>query len=287
MKLLFFAPLFLTAAAGFAQPPAASTRGLSVVRPTLHYKQEEGAAIADTYKYTAGELLYFSFRIGGFTVQKDKVDLRWQLVAVDPDGLLLMAPLNGTIQEELSDNDKNWLPKVAQTLPLPAQLPPGAYKLKLHVADEFAKTSIDTETGFNVSGRPLPVVQGLSILNLRFLRNPTDRQAMENAIYHAGETLIARFELAGFQLGEKNRFQVDYSLSVLNAAGKVLFSQPQAASETNSPYYPQRLLNGELTLNLNAGVLAAEYALLVKVKDHVAGVETESTAKFTVAPPPN
>ncbi|MGC4055984.1 MAG: hypothetical protein QM757_44825 [Paludibaculum sp.] len=287
MKFLFFAPLFLTAAAGFAQPPAVPTRGLSVIRPTLHYKQEEGAAIPDTYKYTAGELLYFSFRIGGFTVQKDKVDLRWQLVAVDPEGLLLMAPLNGAVQEELSDNDKNWLPKVVQTLPLPAQLPPGAYKLKLHLADELAKTSVDTETGFNVSGRPFPVVQGLSILNLRFLRNPTDRQAMENVIYHAGETLIARFELAGFKLGEKNKFEVDYSLSVLNTAGKVLFTQPQAASESNSPYYPQRLLNGELTLNLNAGVLAAEYTLLVKVKDHVAGVETESSAKFTVAPPPN
>lgn len=258
-----------------------------MIRPTLHYKQEEGAPIADTYKYTAGELMYFSFRIGGFTVQKDKVDLRWQLVAVDPEGHLLMPPLNGAVTEELTDNDKNWLPKVLQTLPLPAQLPPGSYKLKLHVADEFAKTSIDHETGFNVSGRPLPVVPGLSILNLRFFRNPTDRQAMENAVYHAGETLIARFELAGFKLGEKNKFEVDYSLSVLNAAGKVLFTQPQAASESNSPYYPQRLLNGELTLNLNPGVLAAEYTLLVKVKDHVAGLETESGAKFTVVPPPN
>ncbi|WP_321474288.1 hypothetical protein [uncultured Paludibaculum sp.] len=287
MKLLFFAPFFFTVAVGFAQPPAPPKQGLSVVRPTLHYRQEEGAPIAPTYQYTAGELLYLSFRISGFTAVKDKVDLRWQLVAVDPEGVLLMAPLNGSVTEELTDNDKNWLPKVTQTLPLPAQLPPGTYQLKLHIADELAKTSTDHEIGFRVSGRPLPAVKGLTILNLHFLRTPTDRQPMEPAIYHPGETLIARFELAGFQLGEKNKFEVDYGLSVLNAAGKVLFTQPNAASETNAPFYPQRLLNGELTLNLNAGVLAAEYQLLVKVRDHVANTETEAGAKFTVQPPPN
>lgn len=258
-----------------------------MVRPTLHYRQEEGASISPTYQYTAGELLYFSFRIAGYTAQKDKVNLRWQLVAVDPDGLLLMAPLNGAIEEELSFNDKNWLPKVSQTLPLPAQMPPGTYRLKLHIADEFANKSIDTEVGFNVGGKPFPVVKGLTILNLQFLRAPEDRQPMERAVYHAGETLIARFDLAGFQLGEKNRFEVDYGLAVLNADGKVLFTQDHAASETNAPYYPQRLLKGELTLNLQAGVRPADYMLQVKVRDHVANADTVAEAKFAVEAPPN
>lgn len=287
MKRFTFAPFFLLAAVGFAQPPAPATRGLSVVRPTFHFRQEGGASISPTYQYTAGELLYFSFRIAGFTVQKDKVSLRWQLVAIDPEGLLLMAPLNGSIDEELTDNDKNWLPKVEQTLPLPAQLPPGVYRLKLHIADELAKTSIDTEAGFKVGGKPLPAVKELTILNLRFLRAPTDQQPMREAVYHPGEMLIARFDLAGFQLGEKNRFHVDYGLSVLNSTGKVLFTQQNAASETNAPYYPQRLLNGELTLNLNAQVLPAEYTLMVKVRDHVANTETEQGARFTVASAPN
>jgi radical SAM protein with 4Fe4S-binding SPASM domain len=85
---------------------------------------------------SGGELLYFWFRIAGYWVKNDRVDLRWLIYASDPDGRLLWEPVNGAIGEEVSHNDENWLPKVSQTLPLPPQLKPGRYKLLIRVIDE-------------------------------------------------------------------------------------------------------------------------------------------------------
>lgn len=264
------------------QKQAAPGAGLSVAKAVLHFKQEDGPAIAADYQYYAGELLYLSFRIGGFKVVKDAVNLRWQLVGVDPEGLLLAPPANGVIQEEISANDKEWLPKVAYTLPLPAQLMPGVYKLKIQVADENAQTAADKEVEFKVGGKPLPRVDRFSVLNLGFYRQEGDRQPMEEPRYRAGETLLARFQLAGFQLGGKNRFDVSYGLFILGASGQVLYSQEDAAADSGEPFYPRRLLNGALTLNLTAGVQPAEYTLVVKAKDRVGQTEAEARAQFKV-----
>jgi hypothetical protein len=270
----------LASAAGAAAPPAAPV--LSVTRPTLHHRQEDGPAIADGYEYLSGQLLHYSFRISGFKVQKDKVDLRWLVVAVDPEGRLLVPAANGAIREEVGINDKDWLPKVQQTIPLPAQLGPGVYQLKLTVADEFAGASAEKEIEFRVGGRALPRAEKLTILNLRFLKAEADRQAMEPAVYRVGETLLAKFELAGFQLGEKNRFDVDYGLSILSPSGKVLYTQPKAAADSGAPFYPQRMLMGALTLNLTEGVQAAEYTLVVQARDLVGNLETEARSTFRV-----
>lgn len=262
-------------------PPA---QPLSVTRPTLHFKQEDGPAIAAGYEYLAGELLYLSFRIGGFKTVKDTVDLRWQLFGVDPEGLLLAAPANGAIREEVSFNDKDWLPKVAYTLPLPAQLAPGVYKLKVQVADEHAKTSASAEVEFKVGGRPLARPDRFSVLDLGFYKLESDRQPMTEAVYRAGDTLLARFQMAGFGLGEKNRFDVSYGLAILDANGKVLYAQEDAAADSGAPFYPRRVLNGALTLNLTAGVQPAEYTLLVKASDRISGAAGEARARFRVAP---
>lgn len=274
---------FAVASVWAQQKQPAPAPALAVTKPTLHFKQEDGPAIAANYEYLAGELLYLSFRVSGFKTVKDTVDLRWQLVGVDPDGLLLAPPANGTVQEEVSVNDKDWLPKVAYTLALPAQLPPGSYKLKIQVADEHAKTATDQEVAFKVGGRPLPRPEKFSVLGLGFFKQETDRQPMDDAAYQVGETLLARFQLAGFQLGEKNRFDVSYGLAVLSASGKVLYSQEDAAADSGAPFYPRRMLNGALTLNLSAGVQPAEYTLVVKARDRVSQAEAEARAQFKVA----
>jgi hypothetical protein len=259
---------------------------LTVARPVLHLKQEDGPAIPASYEYYSGELLYLSFRFSGYKLVKDTVDLRWQMIAVDPDGLLLAPPANGAVREELSANDKDWLPKAAYTLPLPGQLPPGPYKIKIRIADEHAKSSAEKELDFRVGGRPFPKVDQFTVLNLGFYRQETDRLPIDAspAAYRTGDTLLARFQLAGFALGEKNRFDVSYGLSVLNAAGKVLYTQDDAAADNGEPFYPRRLLNGALTLNLTAGVQPAEYTLLVKARDRVSNKDAEARAQFVVGP---
>jgi hypothetical protein len=117
---------------------------------------------------------------------------------------------------------------------------------------------------------------------MAFYRGENERQPLTPPVFHIGDTLMARFQVAGFQLGEKNKFEIDYGLSVLSPSGKVLFTQDPAASDSGSPFYPRRLLHGALTLNLSAGVQPAAYTLLVTVRDHISGKQTEARAPFSV-----
>ncbi len=263
-----------------ADPPPATK--LAVTGATLHYRQEDGPAISANYEYHSGELLYLSFRIAGFRVVKDRVDLRWTLYATDPEGRLLEPPANGAIQEERSYEDKNWLPRVQYTLALPGQLPPGEYKIRIRVADEFAQASAEQDLEFRVGGKPLPQVSELSVLNLGFYRDEAEREAMAEAVYRPGQMLVARFQVAGFVLGEKNRFAVGYGLKVLNTQGDVLFTQEEAASDEGAPFYPRRLLTGTLTLSITEGVQPGEYVLAVTVMDKVGGKTAEAQGRFRV-----
>ena len=149
-----------------APPPPASSRKLAVVQAVLHDRGESAPSIRSDYRYVGGELIYFSFRIAGYQVKNDKVNLRWLIYATDPDGRLLWEPLNGAISEEVTHNDENWLPRVNQTLPLPPQLPPGPHKLLIKVTDEHGPSSIEHVVDFQVGGRPLPAPEGLSLIHI-------------------------------------------------------------------------------------------------------------------------
>ncbi len=272
--------MLLPLAALAADPPPASK--LAITGATLHFRQEDGPAISSNYEYYAGELLYLSFRIAGFRVVKDRVDLRWTLYAIDPEGRLLEPPANGAIQEELAFEDKNWLPRVQYTLALPGQLPPGEYRIKIRAADELAQTSTELDVPFRVGGKPLPQVKDLSVLNFGFYRDEAEREPMADPVYHPGQMLVARFQVAGFTLGEKNRFAVGYGLRVLNTQGDVLFSQEEAASDEGEPFYPRRLLNGALTLRITESVAAGEYVLEVTVTDKTGGRAATAQGRFRV-----
>ncbi len=280
--------LVTIAAVAAAQKPAPKTdqppaQKLDIVQTVFHDRRESAPPITPDYKYVAGELMYFSFRVGGYTVKKDAVDLRWQLVAADPEGLLLWEPMNGAFREEVTHNDENWLPRVAQTLPLPAQLAPGTYKLKIRVADELAQTTAEKEVTFEVGGPEIPKAEKLTILNTGFYRSERDRTPMSPAVYKPGDTLLARFDLAGFQLGEKNRFDVEYGLRILRPSGKEMYAEPKAASESDAPYYPKRLMRGGIGLNLTADLTPGEYTMVILAKDNVGNQTAEQEVKFTVA----
>lgn len=272
--------LILLPAVLSAGQPAPSK--LTITGATLHYRQEDGPAISANYEYHSGELLYLSFRIAGFRVVKDRVDLRWSLYATDPEGRLLEPAANGTIQEDLSYEDKNWLPRVQYTLALPGQLPPGDYRIRIRVADELAKVSAEQDVRFQVGGKPFPQVSELSVLNLGFYRDEAEREPLADAVYRAGRMLVARFQVAGFALGEKNRFSVSYGLQVLNAQGDVLFTQEEAASDGGEPFYPRRVLNGMLTLSITEGVEPGEYQLAVTAADKVGGKTAGAQGRFRV-----
>jgi len=93
---------------------------------------------------------------------------------------------------------------------------------------------------------------------------------------------VAGFQVAGFTLGEKNRFAVGYGLKVLNEQGDVLFTQEEAASDEGEPFYPRRLLNGALTPSITEGVTPGDYLLEVTVTDKGGGKTATAQGRFRV-----
>jgi hypothetical protein len=271
----------LTASAG-AAPPKPAPPKLAIVQAVLHDQREDAPAISPSYRYVAGEVLYLSYRVSGYTLKNDAVDLRWQMYLTDPDGLLLAPIENGAFKDEISVNDKDWLPRVDHAIPLPPQLYAGDYLIHLRVSDETAQAIVEQTVPFQVRGRTKEKRESILIRGLRFYSGEDDPAPIDPVSYHPGATLWARFEIAGYQIGEKNAFDVEYGLAVYRASGELLFEQLVAANEHDTPFYPKFWLMGGFSLNVGAGLSPGEYTVKVQVRDKLAKTTGEQSATFQV-----
>jgi hypothetical protein len=265
-----------------AVPPKPAAQKLAIVQAVLHDQREDAPAISASYRYVAGEVLYLSYRVSGYTVKDDKVDLRSQMYITDADGLLLAPIENGAFKDEISVNDKDWLPRVDHAVPLPPQLYEGDYLIHLRVSDETAQAIVEQTLPFRVRGRAREKLDGILIRGLRFYRGEDDPAPIDPVSYHPGATLWARFEIAGYQIGEKNAFDVEYGLAVYRGSGELLFEQPAAANEHDTPFYPKFWLMGGFSLNVGADLSPGEYTVKVQVRDKLAKKTGEQSATFQV-----
>lgn len=249
---------------------------------TLHQGREDGPPILSSYEFIGGELLYLSFQVVNFTAQKDQVQVRHQLILTDPEGVLLIEPVTGKVEVEMTENDKNWAPKVRETIPLPPLLPSGTFRLKIRVADEYGKTSAEETLEFRVRGRTVAPSDKLVIRDFQFFRTEEEREPAVPPVFHGGDPIFARFLMTGFKLAEKNKFDIGYGIRVLRPNGSVLFEEPNAAAEQDAPFYPKRFLLGGMSLNLSKDVPAGEYTVVVMAKDQVGGQTLEERFQFRV-----
>ena len=105
-----------------------------------------GPAIASRQNFQTGETIYFTFQVTGFTRKTDEdernhVELEYRVTLKDKAGLLLDKPVQGKIVEELTPQDKEWLPKVNRSFVLPDTLVTEEYHLDIEVRDLTAKSS--------------------------------------------------------------------------------------------------------------------------------------------------
>lgn len=277
---------FITAAllAGAAAPvrTAAEPKQLSIVKPALR-QYDDGPAVAAGYSFFTGDLVFCSFQIAGYKVSPDaKTDLRYQIDAVDPDGVRLAEPIQQSIETEVSDEDKNWMPIVRESVLIPPLALGGVYRIKVMVEDRLSQQTAKTEIEVPVRGRRVEPSQTLVARNFRFERSEDDRDAILNPVYHPGDTVWAHFEIIGFRHGEKNRLHVEYGVALMDASGKALFSLPQAAVEKEESFYPKRYLPGALSLNLAKDIRPGEYTVVLTLRDEVGNQIQESRQAFRV-----
>ena len=264
--------------------PAASK--LAFERLALH-QYEDGPLLPASHEFLPGETIWFSGRIAGFESQpagdNRNVKLSWQVRIVDPGGVAVEPPKSGRLDESLRAQDKDWVPKFVVSFLLPSFVPGGNYHIPVTVKDELAGSEISGDLEFHVRAESFEPSASFVIRNFRFLRNENDAAALQPpVVYRPGATLWARFEMAGYKLAANNKFSVNYGLAVLNAEGKELFAQPDAAAESKESFYPQLRVPGALSLHLDPNVPAAAYTLVVTVRDQIGQQLAEQRETFRV-----
>lgn len=269
----------------FAQSPQETKPKLAIEGLALQ-QYEDGPTLPRGYEFVPGETAYFSCRIAGFASRPDNetraVQIDWQMRILDPSGVPIDKDRSGVINESLTSQDKNWVPKFLATFAVPPFAPSGTYHIAVTIKDEVASARVAGDLKFEVHGHDVTPSDTLMVRNFAFVRAADDKVPMHPAIYNPGDTLWAKFDITGYKFGEENQFSVDYGLAILNAKGEQVFAQPAAAADAHQSFYPQRYVPGELSLHLDNTVAKASYTLVITIHDKVGNQNYETRQPFLV-----
>lgn len=255
---------------------------LGIVRAVIS-QSEDGPPVESGAAFQAGDMLYFSFQVEGYKVgENGKVQLSGNIEVRDPKGTLVIPIDPQVIGTSVSEEDKNWKPKLRLPVQLPSIAPPGQYKFKYSVRDEQTRKEAFGELAFRVSGRSVAPSDTLVIRNMGFYRTQDDQTPLRIPAYKAGDMLWVRFDMTGYKYGEQNAIDVSYDVAVLAPGGTQLFQQEDAAVEKSQAYYPQPWIPAIFNLSLQSNMTPGVYTLVLTAHDAVGKQTAASKAEFKV-----
>lgn len=228
---------------------------------------EDGAAL-QAERFVPGETIFFSVFVENQKVGANgRVELKSEVEAFDSRGVSIAPKVAEDIKTTLQDEDKDWKPKIRAQLQLPAIARPGEYVIRYKVVDVQTGQSAAGERKFPVTGMNIERAETLVIRDFGFYRGEEDATALTIPAYRPGDTLWARFFLTGYGYGPENAIDVAYDVAVLNAEGKQIFEQKDAAVERSQAHYPQPWIPGGMNLSLQANMRPGTYTLVITGRD--------------------
>jgi len=272
----------LWSATALLSSAAAAENKLAAVR-LVFAQTEDGPALTSTYQFLAGESIFFSCLVEGYSKsEKQEILLTYQIQAKDARGVLLQPALNNKVEATLAPEDKDWKPKLRETIVIPPLADSGQYQVLVNLVDERSRATVEARATFEVRGRDVPLSDTLLARDFRFLRSEEDTKPLQVAAYRPGDSLWARFIMTGYKIGDKHQFDIEYGLTVLRSDGTVAYSEPHAAAQKDQPFYPQRYQPGVLNLNFPKDQALGEYTIVLTVRDNLGGQSFETRQKFSV-----
>jgi hypothetical protein len=266
----------------------AADKPLAIVHPVFA-RSEDGPPEASDEDFVAGETIQFGCQVEGYRKAdkpndygKQDVSLKFQIEVRDKNGALLKPVEEGKIETTVTQEDKNWMPKLRDAIVVPPLADTGEYAVLVSLSDELAKTTTEKRAVFHIKGRDVAPSDTLIVRNYRFLRGEDDEKPLPVAAYRPGDSVWARFEMTGYKLGDKNQVDIEYGLTVLREDGSVAYSEPQAANQKIQTYYPQRYQPGVLNLNLAKDQPLGKYTIVLAVHDNLGHQMYETHETFSV-----
>lgn len=255
---------------------------LEAVKPVLS-QQDGGTPEPPGFQYTQGETIYFSCRVAGFAkTDENGIHIAYSVQAFDPKGLPLDEIYKNELKAELTSNDKEWMPKIATTITVPPLAPSGTYKVIIKLEDRIAKTQGESAATFLVRGQDIEPSEKLVVRNFHFYRSEDETQPMPKAVYKPGDAVWGKFDLTGFKYGAKNKVDVSYVTSVIAPSGKVLWTQPEPATENAESFYPKPFIPAAMGITLQKNIAPGEYTIAVQAKDAIGNQAFEQRYTFVI-----
>ncbi len=246
-------------------------------------QSEDGPAIENGAAFQAGDIAFFSFQVENYKIgPTGKIQLTGHIEVFDPKGTPIIPRDEQAIGTSVSEEDKDWKPKLRMQIQIPSIAPPGNYKIKFDATDQQTRQTAASEVAFPVSGKGVEPARALTIRNLGFYRSQDDENALKTVAYRAGDILWVRFDVTGYKYGEQNSIDVAYDVAVLAPDGKQLFAQEDAAVEKSQAFYPQPWVPGAFNLSLQSTMHEGTYTLVITAKDGMGKQMAESKAEFRV-----
>ena len=246
------------------------------------YFEDTERRVVRSEKLPAGDMLYLSFRVAGFKQTEQRKDLlTWSIECDDPQGKPLAELAGDKIDTTLSREDEKWRPKVDWSLQIPNYAPSGEYAVLIRVRDELATKEATLKMPFQVQGLEVAPSETLVVRQFEFLESDEGRPKPTPA-FTTPSTLWARFRIVGFRIGPEKQVSVEVDLSVLDQDGKVVFTRPQAASDSVRLYYPPRFLTETFNLDLQKGIKPGQYTIRLDLRDMVSKQQAQYETKINI-----
>jgi hypothetical protein len=249
---------------------------------------EDAPFVSGDYRFFPGDYVYFRFQVAGFAVKPAektevrKISLSYEITPEDAHDVALTPPVSGNIDAELNPEDKNWTPKRRVSFLLPSFVAVGMLHLHVIVKDLVANSDTARDFPFRMGGVEIVPSPVITVENFRFFRKEDDRESLEVAAYSPGDTVYARFDMAGYALAPENTYRLAYGLIVYRPDGKPFLTQPAAAELMAGSFYPAQFVPGNINLTTSRDSARGEYTILLTVRDLVANRSYQVKRAFSL-----
>jgi hypothetical protein len=271
----------LLVALSAARAPGQSGKALKIVDATV--SQIEDGQPLGSGTLTLGETAFFSFQVENYKVGPNgEVRLVGHVQAFDPHGTPISASDEIVIGTTLSQEDKEWKPKLRSQTQIPPIAPAGTYTIRYDVADGQTHAKAAGEAKFNVAGPNIAPSSELVIRNLGFYRGQDEETSLAVPAYRAGDMVWVKFDVVGYKYGEQNAIDVAYDVAVSTSDSRQLFAQENAAVEKSQAFYPQPWVPGIFNLTLQSTTKPGSYLLTITAHDSIGKQTASAKASFKV-----
>jgi hypothetical protein len=249
---------------------------------------EDAPFVASDYRFLPGDYVYFQFQVSGYKEKTNEnnevrqMSLTYEITPQDGKGVPLTPAVRGAIQEDLGNEDKNWVPKRRASFLLPSFLAAGDFHLHVLVTDLLDNKSTQRDIPFHIGGAVIAPTTGVAVQDFQFLRKDDDTDALDVPAYVPGDTVYLRFTITGFALGAGNQYHLSYGLTVNRPDGKVYLSQASAAELKDRSFYPVMFVPSNLNVTTAKTAPRGLYVVLLTVRDLTNSQTYQLKRTFTI-----